>query len=70
MALVLIWGRSSRQISRCIDAWISLWGEAGEDLSILDIDAGFLESTCPQSYKDTKMLKIAALPDGKDFYGK
>ena len=65
--LALMWGRSERQIGSYLKEWIPHWGEAGEDLSILDITEDFLDATYPQAYKDAGMLKIVALPDGKDF---
>ena len=43
------------------------WGEAGEDLSLLDITAEFLTKTMPQAFIDDGLDKIAGLPDGKDF---
>lgn len=50
-----------------VKPWVKKWGEAGEDLSILDITAEFLEATCPQAYKDENLEKICGIPDGKDF---
>ena len=43
------------------------WGEAGEDLSILEINEDFLIATMPQKYKDAGLTNVALLPDGKDF---
>lgn len=65
--LGLICGRAESSITNYIRKWSPLWGEAGEDLSILDITAEFLDHTCPQSYKDQGLDKISAVPDGKDF---
>lgn len=65
--LALIWGRSQSAISRYLDEWMGKWGEAGEDLSILDINADFLEATCPEKYKAQGLTNVALLPDGKDF---
>ena len=50
-----------------ISEWAPKWGEAGEDLSILDITEDFLVETYPEAYKEQGMMKITALPDGKDF---
>ena len=36
-------------------------------MSILDIDAEYLEKRCPQQYKDEGLDKCCAVPDGKDF---
>jgi hypothetical protein len=66
-ALGLMWGRSESSISRYTNKWAPRWGRMGQHLSILHIDAGFLEATCPQAYKDGGLEKICAVPDGKDF---
>jgi len=65
--LACIWGRHETSVSRYIDEWAVKWGEAGEDLSVLDITADFLEETYPERYKQGGLLKVCALPDGKDF---
>ena len=65
--LGLIAGRDRSTISPYIRHWARKWGEAGEDLSILEITAEFLDATCPESYKRQGLTKICAVPDGKDF---
>ena len=50
-----------------IKPWVHKWGEAGEDLSILNITPEFLDATCPQAYKDENLEQICGIPDGKDF---
>lgn len=65
--LGLIWGRAVSTVSAYIDEWAAKWGEAGEDLSILDITEEYLEFSYPTKYTEANLLKICALPDGKDF---
>ena len=65
--LALICGRDRSTITPYIQTWAPKWGEAGEDISILDITGDFLDATCPQSYKDQGLLNVGAVPDGKDF---
>ena len=65
--LALIWGRDESSISRYIDEFADEWGEAGEDLSILEVSEEFLEATYPQRYREAGLLRVCALPDGKDF---
>ena len=73
--LGLIWGRSVTRVSEFISEWAPRWGEAGEDLSILDISEEFLVDTYPESYKSQFGVPvvgstkggICAVPDGKDF---
>ena len=54
-------------VGKMVKKWIFEWGEAGEDLSILDITPEFLEKTCPQAYIDEGLNNICGIPDGKDF---
>jgi hypothetical protein len=61
------WDRSKSSISAYLKECIPLWGEAGEDLSILDLTPTYLESLRSRSYSDQDMLLVCALPDGKDF---
>lgn len=64
--LALIWGRDQSTVSRCIDEWADEWGEAGEDLSILDISEEYLENTYPERYRAAGLVRVCALPE-KDF---
>lgn len=59
--------KSESNVAEQVKKWVYEWGEAGEDLSILDITEEFLESTCPQAYIDEGLDKICGIPDGKDF---
>lgn len=54
-------------MSRYIEAWAPKWGEAGEDLSILDINEEYLAYSLPEAYAQGKLKNVCALPDGKDF---
>jgi len=66
--IALIWGpKDRRRVGELVRRWVKKWGEAGRDLSILPIDAAFLDKTCPQAYKDEGLEKICGVPDGKDF---
>ena len=57
--LSLMWGRDRRTVGRYVEEWVPKWGVAGEDLSILDISAEFLEETCPESYKAVGLTKVS-----------
>ena len=65
--LACMWGRNAGVVGTYVSKWAQQWGEAGEDLSILNITAEFLDETCPDSYKSEGMTKVSAVPDGKDF---
>jgi hypothetical protein len=66
--ITLILGvKSLSTVCKHLNPWIAKWGEAGIDLSILDIDEDFLTATLPQAYIDEGLTKICAVPDGKDF---
>ena len=62
-----MWGKSTCRISEYVGEWAGRWGEAGEDLSILDISPAYLNCTLPESYKQQGLWMICAVPDGKDF---
>ena len=55
------------QVGRYHAEWMPKWGQAGEFLSLLDIDADFLAATMPEAFKNDNLEKVAALVDGKDF---
>lgn len=60
-----IWGR--RNIGRYIKSWSPLWGEAGADLSILDVNETILTALTPEDYVNGCTDKVCGLVDGKDF---
>ena len=60
-----IWGRTN--IGRYVKQWAPLWGEAGADLSILDINEEILISLTPEDYINGCTDKVCGLVDGKDF---
>ena len=59
--------KSPAYVGKRIKLWVYEWGEAGEDISILDVTKEFLEKTCPQAFKDEGLEKVCAIPNGKDF---
>ena len=66
--LGLIWNRHRTQIGRILHKWSPYWGEAGEDMSLLDIGwNSYLDKEHPDlddaTYDDTRVVNI----DGKDF---
>lgn len=60
-----IWGRTN--IGRYVKSWAPLWGEAGADLSILDINEAILIALTPEDYINGCTDKVCGLVDGKDF---
>ena len=56
--LSFMFGRHPSRVSLYIAEWAPKWGEAGEDLSILDITPEYLEATCPQKYKDEGLHNV------------
>jgi len=62
-----MWGRRRQQIGEYCKEYISLWGQAGEDLSLLEVSHEFLEHTLPKIFTEHGYTRIGALPDGKDF---
>ena len=67
MMIAFMWGRSDGHVGRLINNIVKYIGDAGKDLSILDITPDFLAETCPQQYKDEGLSFCCAVPDGKDF---
>ena len=63
--LEIIWGRSRAAIRRAIRKWAPKIAAVGNMLSILDIPEAYLTGSCPQSFKDAKMERVAGLVDGK-----
>jgi hypothetical protein len=66
-SLSAIWGRFKSQISRYIAKWAPLLGNAGLQVSILDLTPEFLEYAMPEEYKSNGLDKVGALVDGKIF---
>ena len=66
-SIAAIWGRDGTTTGRIITDAVKVIGDAGKDLSILDITAEYLEKTIPQQYVDEGMERCCAVPDGKDF---
>ncbi|EJK69230.1 hypothetical protein THAOC_09527 [Thalassiosira oceanica] len=64
---LMIGFKSTSYLGEQVKFWIWKWGEAGENLSILDIDEEFLAKTCPMAFKKEGLEKVCAIPDGKDF---
>ena len=60
-----IWGRTN--IGRYVAQWAPLWGEAGADLSILDINEIILTALTPEDFVNGCTDKVCGLVDGKDF---
>ena len=60
-----IWGRTN--IGRYVKSWAPLWGEAGADLSILDINEDILRALTPEDFINGCTDKVCGLVDGKDF---
>ena len=60
-----IWGRSN--IGRYVKSWAPLWGEAGANLSILDINESILHSLTPEDFVNGCTDKVCGLVDGKEF---
>ena len=62
-----MWGRVPGGISGYLSEWVPMWGEAGEDLSILEVSEEYLKASLPADYTSSGLGNICALPDGKDF---
>ena len=60
-----MWGRTN--IGRYVKKWGPLWGDAGSDLSILDINEEILRALTPDDFKNGCTDKVCGLVDGKDF---
>jgi hypothetical protein len=60
-----MWGRSN--IGSYVRKWGPLWGVAGSDLSILDINEEILIALTPEDFKNGCTDKVCGLVDGKDF---
>lgn len=65
--LSYIWLKSTTTIGEYIRVWSPKIGEAGEDLSILDIDESFLTDETPLGYIEQNLKNVAVQVDGKDF---
>ena len=60
-----LWGCTN--IGRYVNSWAPLWGEAGADPSILDINEDILRSLTPEDFINGCTDKVCGLVDGKDF---
>ena len=67
IAYILGLNAENSHVAEKVRWWVDRWGEAGEDLSILDITPEYLEQTCPQAFKDEGLHNDCTIPDGKDF---
>lgn len=65
--LSYIWLKSITRIAEYIQTWSPRVGEAGEDLSILDINESFLTDETPLGYIEQNLKNVAVQVDGKDF---
>ncbi len=66
-SIATIWGRKDGTTSEIVTAAVKSIGNAGKDLSILDITEEYLLKTVPQQYVDEGLERCCAVPDGKDF---
>ncbi|KAL7501672.1 hypothetical protein ACHAWT_009484 [Skeletonema menzelii] len=66
-SIATIWGRKDGTASDIITAAVKSIGNAGKDLSILDITEEYLLKTIPQQYVDEGLERCCGVPDGKDF---
>mmetsp|Transcript_15308 Transcript_15308/g.29134 ORF Transcript_15308/g.29134 Transcript_15308/m.29134 type:complete len:92 (-) Transcript_15308:390-665(-) len=53
---------SSSYVDEKIKLWVFEWGEAGKDISVLELTKDFLKKICPQAFKDEGLEKICAIP--------
>lgn len=64
--LAIIWGKGEKTMGRIVRARAPEWGEAGQDLSILDLPLSYLAADLPQEYLDSAILnRTSGLVDGK-----
>lgn len=64
--LALIWGKFASTVGRIIRHRAKEWGDAGKDLSILDVTPEYLQVDLPEEYRDSTVFsKTCALVDGK-----
>jgi hypothetical protein len=63
--LGLIWGRGRSTINSYIHEWAPKLGEAGLQISILDLTPEFLSAAMPESFKELGLGRTGALVDGK-----
>jgi hypothetical protein len=65
--LELIWGRHFTTIGQYIQEWAPKLGNAGLQISILDITEEFLHYAMPEDFKEAGLAKVGVLVDGKVF---
>ena len=67
LLLSLIFGRNRTSIGVYVTYGAARWGEAGENLSILDLTKEYLDHERPQIFTDANHTAVGALVGGKDF---
>ena len=67
LLLSLIFCRNRTSIGVYVTYGAARWGEAGENLSILELTKEYLDYERPQIFTDADHQTVAALVDGKDF---
>ena len=65
--LNLIFSRNRTTVGVYVTFGAAKWGEAGENLSILELTKEYLDHERPQIFTDANHQSVAALVDGKDF---
>ena len=65
--LAHIWGKSKQLIGRVLKRRVADWGEAGQDLSDLDLTLSYGNEERPACYAENQLDKVAVLLDGKIF---
>jgi hypothetical protein len=62
-----IWGVAPRSIGRYIATWAPIIGQAGKDVSILNINEAWIDYEQPAVYDEVDMQDVGAVVDGKDY---
>jgi hypothetical protein len=61
-----VFARGRRVIGWYVNRRAVEWGEAGQDITILDLTLEYLGADMPQEYKDSGFDDVGLLVDGKD----
>jgi hypothetical protein len=61
-----LFARGRRVIGWYVNRRAVEWGEAGQDITILDLNLAYLGADMPQEYKDSGFADVGLLVDGKD----
>jgi hypothetical protein len=61
-----LFARGRRVIGWYVNRRAVEWGEAGQDITILDLTLEYLAADMPQEYKDSGFDDVGLLVDGKD----